>query len=193
VHMGWLVLLFLLPVVSWAHGGVSVEDDVCIMKIGRFKTHFTGYLPQQRATQEFCEDIPTIGDSIIVIDFISDELRDMDVNFRIIRDVNDIGLQATYEDLGNQGEIEQASLHYLEPTQYPQGIMTVRYTFEEVGNYIGIVEVWNPILNKSYRAVFPFQVGKTDYTQYALYYIVLFVGCGLFVYLAGRRRFFGDH
>ena len=34
-----------------AHGGVEVEADRCIMKIGAFKSHFTGYQPEKRAAQ----------------------------------------------------------------------------------------------------------------------------------------------
>ena len=29
-----------------AHGGVSMEDDLCVIKIGFLKAHFTGYQPK---------------------------------------------------------------------------------------------------------------------------------------------------
>ena len=190
----------LLPVISCgialesrAHGGVSIEDDVCIMQIDRFKAHFTGYLPKQHASKEFCEDIPEVAESVFVIDFLSNELRDMEIDFRIIRDVNDIGLQATYADLGGPEEIARATIYYEEPQHYSNGTMSVRYNFAEGGGYIGIVEAKHPTWNSVYQSVFPFRVGFIDYTQYVVYYVMLFAACGLFIFLAGRRRFFGDY
>jgi hypothetical protein len=66
----------------YAHGGVSVENDTCIMSIGPYRAHFTGYQPAVRASQEFCEDIPVVAKSIIVLDFISQPLRVMAVSAR---------------------------------------------------------------------------------------------------------------
>jgi hypothetical protein len=38
-----------------AHGGVSIEDDTCIMQIGPYRAHFTGYQPAAR-TQPVADD-----------------------------------------------------------------------------------------------------------------------------------------
>lgn len=174
----------------FAHGGVSVEDDVCLINIDRYKAHFTGYLPKERATQEFCEDIPVATESIFVIDFISDELRAMDLDFRIIRDVNDIGVTATYGDLGGDAAIEAASIFYQEPQQYHKGILNVRYNFAQEGGYIGIVNAHHLETGLKYTSVFPFSVGKVDYWQYIKYFLMLFIGCGVFIYAAGRGHVF---
>lgn len=170
----------------FGHGGVSVKDDVCIIMIGRYKAHFTGYLPKERATQEFCEDIPVASESIFVIDYISDELRDMEMDFRIIRDVNNLGVTATYADLGGDSAIKAASVFYKEPEKHPKGILNIRYNFVQEGAYIGVVNVHHLETGLKYTSVFPFSVGRLQYGAYISYFVMLFVGCGIFIYGASR-------
>jgi len=175
---------------SYGHGGVAIEDDVCIIRIDRYKAHFTGYIPQQRATQEFCEDIPVVGNSVFVLDFISDELRDMQVDFRIVRDINNLGLNVTADDLGDQDAISQSTIHYAGPQYYSNGVLTTRYRFTTGGGYIGIVTALHPEAGERYQAIFPFRVGELNYTRYLLYYVLLFGFCGIVIYMTGRNRFF---
>src|SRR5690606_41460347 len=104
-----LFIVSLLPMTSFGHGGVSIEDDVCVMQLATLKAHFTGYQPEYRATKEFCEDIPVVGRSIFVIDVISNELRDMHIDFRIIEDVNTIGNNDVLEDLDGPKVLEDAT------------------------------------------------------------------------------------
>lgn len=193
---GRMVMLLMLcwqaPVVV-GHGGVAVEDDVCVINIDRYKAHFTGYLPKERATQEFCEDIPLATESIFVIDFISDELRNMELDFRIIRDVNDIGVTATYADLGGEEAIEKATVYYQEPRQFQKGILNVRYNFTQEGGYIGIVHVHHVETGLQYTSVFPFSVGSVQYGQYIKYFVLLFLACGVFIYAAGRSHIFSSN
>lgn len=179
-----------VPAIGWTHGGVSVEDDVCIIQIGRYKAHFTGYLPTERATQEFCEDIPIVGQSVFVIDFISDELREMDLDFRIVRDINEVGIKATYEDLGGEKAIEAATILYSPPNLYPRGVMNVGYRFAEKGSYVGIVNARHKETGLAYRAVFPFRVGSVSYAKYLVYFLSLIAGCAVFIWAAGRATFF---
>lgn len=174
----------------WAHGGVSVEDDVCLINIDRYKAHFTGYLPQERATQEFCEDIPIATESIFVIDYISDELREMELDFRIIRDVNQIGITATFADLGGEQAIEDATVYYVEPKQYQKGVFSVRHNFTQDGGYIGIVHAHHLETGLKYTSVFPFSVGQVSYAEYVKYFLALFTACGVFIYAGGRGHVF---
>ena len=151
--------LFLISGAAWGHGGVSIEDDMCIMQVGPYRAHFTGYIPDRRATQEFCEDIPDIGRAIFAIDFINDELRRMQTDFRIIRDVNNVGIRATYADLGTKQDIEQATIFYKAPETLSTGTFNVSHTFPEKGHFIGIVTARHPETGKEYISVFPFAVG----------------------------------
>lgn len=150
---------------AFAHGGVAVEDDTCIMTIGTYKAHFTGYQPQVRASQEFCEDIPAVAESIIVLDFISRPLRDMLIDFRVIRDVNDIGVTATIDDLGSAEDIERATMFRRPPERFPRGSVDVAIEFTEPGRYIGIMTAIDEgtDVRREYVSVFPFSVGVTNW------------------------------
>ncbi|MGB5147684.1 MAG: hypothetical protein WBN86_11230 [Porticoccaceae bacterium] len=172
------------------HGGVSMEEDVCMIKIGPYSAHFTGYLPQERASQEFCEDIPVVTKAIFVIDFISDELRVMDIDFRIVRDVKNIGRRATYEDLGGPEAVEKATVFYEKPKSYSSGTISIHYSFVEPGGYVGVIEAHHQATGLSYRSVFPFYVGGGHYAKYVAYYALLFLFCGVFIWGSGRRSIF---
>jgi len=187
----WLgVSLLFASAAALGHGGVSMEDDVCLIKIGPYTAHFTGYLPQERASQEFCEDIPVATKAIFVIDFISDELRVMDIDFRIVRDVKNIGPKAVYEDLGGPEAVEKATVFYEGPKSYRGGTISVRYPFVENGGYVGIIEARHQATGLSYRSVFPFSVGGGNYAKYVVYYLVLFAFCGVFIWGSGRSNIF---
>ena len=58
---------------AYAHGGVSLDQGQCIMKIGPDTMSFTGYQPI-KSRETFCDDIPDVGPTIIVLDAQQDEL-----------------------------------------------------------------------------------------------------------------------
>ncbi len=167
------------------HGGVSVEDDTCVMNIGGMRAHFTGYQPEARATQEFCEDIPELGKAIIVVDFIERRLRGMDVEFRVLKDVNGLGASGTYDDLGDEDDIERNTLVNLPYSKYPRGSLTFSHEFDEAGWYIGMLTARDG--ETVYRSVFPFEVGVKSYAGYLLGFI-LAMGVSLLVYVFTAER-----
>lgn len=170
-----------------AHGGVSMEDDSCIMRIGMFRAHFTGYQPELRATQEFCEDIPELGKAIIVVDFIDNALRSQAVEFRVLRDVNDLGKQARYEQLGDTAAINAATLFKLDAKVYPRGTLTFDHRFEQSGWFIGMLSATDPATGKVLHSVFPFRVGVKNPWRYVPAF-VLVIGLSLLAYrLTGRN------
>jgi len=161
----FLCTLFMTPV-TWGHGGVSMDDDMCLMRVGTYRAHFTGYQPESRATQEFCEDIPVVSKAIFVIDFIDDELRKMEVDFRVLKDVKAIGVKAVLADLGTKAEMEKNTIFYHERKRYPRGTMSPQFKFVEEGQYIGLVTAINPETGREYTSVFPFSVGVVNYAKY---------------------------
>ena len=160
-------LLTLTSATAFAHGGVSMEDDVCVLRVGPYRAHFSGYQPQFRATQEFCEDIPELGQSIIVVDFIDPALRKHIVEFRVLRDAKNLGMNARYEQLGTADEIEAATLHRAAPDRYPRGTLTFEQTFDASGWYIGLFTATDPETGAVLHSVFPFRVGVRNPWGYA--------------------------
>lgn len=186
----WLLvpcLLAMAPAVL-AHGGVSMDEDTCVMQLGPYRAHFTGYQPSVRASQEFCEDIPAVARSIIALDFIDPALRDMLVDFRVIRDVNDVGITATWEDLGGEAAIEAASIYYQQPDRFARGNVNVELAFDAPGAFIGIVTAVTPDSGTTYRSVFPFSVGVRPWYAGWQWIAAIVVGGVLLYWQPWRRR-----
>ena len=52
--------LWLSATSAWAHGGLSMDQDMCKLTVGPHMMHFAGYQEDAQRT-EFCEDIPHNG------------------------------------------------------------------------------------------------------------------------------------
>jgi hypothetical protein len=169
-----LVLFGLTHQVALAHGGVVLEDDICVINIGFLKAHFTGYQPKSQGAEEFCEDIPDVAESVFVIDYLHDFLKNMRVDFRIINDVNDLGRFANWDDVSSLGDLNPHTVYYDNAKQHTDGVLRVNYTFSQPGSYIGVVTAQHPTEDKLYNAVFQFTVGGTSY-GYLPYLIALMV------------------
>lgn len=136
-----------------AHGGLSMDQDMCKLVVGPYYMHFAGYQEDAQRT-EFCEDIPHKGQTIVVLDFLDERLRSMptEVEIRRVRDGQP----------PEQGEV----VYRLEPRVYPRGTLTLRHDFKEDGNYVGLVWAGD---KRQYASVFPFAVGRDQSARwYAL-------------------------
>lgn len=172
---------------AMAHGGVSMEDDTCVMKIAELRAHFTGYQPEKRATQEFCEDIPELGRAVIVVDFVSNALRGLEVEFRVLNDVKGLESRGRYEDLGTPADIDAATLVRLPPQLYPRGTLTFEHTFDAPGWYVGMLTARDPASGKELHSVFPFMVGMNHAWKYAPAFVLVLGLAGLTYWLSGRK------
>jgi hypothetical protein len=172
---------------AWTHGGVGIEDDKCVLRIGSDRAHFAGYQPEHRASQEFCEDFPEVGRAVIVIDFIHPALRERVVEFRILRDADGLGAKARYEDLGDKDRIAQRTMVALPAKAYPHGTVTLDHRFSEPGWYIGLLSATDPASGKTEFSVFPFRVGVRNYWKY-LPLPMLFIGLAWLLYRLTRPR-----
>jgi hypothetical protein len=155
-----------------AHGGVSIDQGQCVMKIGPDTMTFTGYQPQ-KSRDQFCDDIPDVGPTIIVLDAQQDELRDMALEIRILRNV---GQKDDNENLEANTET------YVAPKKYKTGTLNFDYDFAKKGNFIGLVKATSDDGKKVYVSRFPFSVGETagrDVTIYAFFSLFGLVGFGL--------------
>lgn len=156
------IVSILLVSHALAHGGVSVEGNRCIMRIGPYMMNFTGYQPQTKGQETFCDDIPDTGRTIIVLDVEQmsagaadntvnlNELRDMAIDFRVIKNVG----QAKDED-----NMAQNTEVYIAPKKYPGGTLHFEYDFKNPGKFVGLVSATDDH-GRVYVSRFPFSVGE---------------------------------
>lgn len=156
------------------HGGVAFEEDVCLINIGFLQAHFTLYQPQVSGSKEFCEDIPALSESVFILDYLHEFLREMPVEFRIIRDVTNIGTYANWSDILSLPDLNSVTEFYQPPIKAANGLFRVTHSFSAKGSFIGIVTAYHPKEDKAYHAVFHFQVGGADY-GYVPYFILLII------------------
>ncbi len=135
--LGWSAAL--------AHGALSMDEDACKLAVGPYFMHFTGYQPSSAGNQEFCEDIPNTGQTIIVLDSIDDILREMEIEIRVVNDVPGM--------VEPQGE----DVIYQPFRGNSRGSITVMHSFPEKGGFVGLVTARRG--DEQYTARFPFSVG----------------------------------
>ena len=163
----WLVIAMLASDEAPAHGGLAMEKDYCKLRVGPHVMHFTGYQPGDGYRREFCEDIPSIGATIVVLDFIDDVLRDLPVSISIIRDSGG----------GPEHDLDSTTVYHVPPKIYPMGTFSFNYQFQEPGNYVGLVMVGDG--NQQAIGRFPFSVGAPPYLRYL--FPAVFLGTGVAV------------
>jgi hypothetical protein len=160
--VGVIAAFGLAPSTAQAHGGVKLEQDECVLRIGPTTMHFIGY-QRTGEEQEFCEDIAQTGPTVIALEAVSPELRDMAIGVRVIKDVGG--------EANEKGDLKAATLFFLEPKVYRNGIMTFEHDFKDAGKYVGIVTVRDDIGNE-WVSRFPFTVGLYTFwgmLEYILY------------------------
>jgi len=170
----------LAPSAALAHGGVKLEQDECVLRIGPNTMHFIGY-QRTGEEQEFCEDIAQTGPTVIALEAVSPELRDMAIGIRVIKDVGG--------EANEKGDLKAATVAFVEPKVYRNGIMTFEHDFKDAGHYVGIVTVRDDLGNE-WTSRFPFSVGLYTFwgmIEYILY-AVGFISLVTFMWLAIRAK-----
>ncbi|MGR8948377.1 MAG: hypothetical protein ACU84Q_10040 [Gammaproteobacteria bacterium] len=165
-----------------------MEDDLCIMRIGQYRAHFTGYQPKARASQEFCEDIPELGEAIIVLDFLDIALREMQIDFEVISDPSGKGAKATLEDIRADLDKGSHQIQKVSAAQYPSGSFSVDLSINEPGWYVGVLTATAIDRNTTEISVFPFSVGVRDYSSLIWWLAAIVILSVLFYFLSGRRQ-----
>ncbi|MDH4087551.1 MAG: hypothetical protein OEV27_08820 [Nitrospira sp.] len=115
-----LVLVTVIgPTAAIAHGNVSMEEDICVRKIGGNMVHFSAYQPQIEPKAQYCTEIPDVGDTFLVVDLVDPSLRTMPVGVKIIQGVNE-----------NEQD-EAKTVAYWKPVSHPDGIVRGEATLEK--------------------------------------------------------------
>ncbi|GJM13948.1 MAG: hypothetical protein DHS20C12_23510 [Pseudohongiella sp.] len=173
-----------------AHGGVAFEEDLCVISIDFLQAHFTVFQPETRGSDEFCEDIPDVSRSVFVMEYLHNLLPEMLVDFRIIRDVNEVGQYADLDDVLAIEDLEAATVYYEPPRIEEGGFYTASYEFDTKGTYIGVVTADHPTEDRYYTAVFYFQVGGPDYGTLPLFLaLALLLQTGYWLSNGGWARY----
>lgn len=117
-----LTLVFITvvgPSTAAAHGNVSIEDDICVRRIGGNMVHFSAYQPQIEPKAQYCTEIPDVGDTFLVVDLVDPSLRNMPVGVKIIQGVNE-----------NEQD-EAKTVAYWKPVSHPDGVVRGEATLEK--------------------------------------------------------------
>jgi len=141
-----------------AHGSVTPDADLCIIRIGYYRAHFKIYLPRTKGHNEYCEDLPESGETVFVMEYEHSGLAEVPIDFRIIQNVTGKGVFTVLDDVQQIDDIDSVTvLHHAAAIQ--PDVFTVLHHFEQDGEYVGVVTVVNPENGIQYTAVFPFEVG----------------------------------
>lgn len=175
-----------------AHGSVVEEGDGCLIRFGFYSAHFTIFQPASRQHQEFCEDIPEVSESVFVMEYLHNSLREVPVDFRIIRDNHKRGRFVKWADIVALGDLQEDTVFYQPPLLQVDGVFSVLYSFTAPGDYIGIVTAPHPTEELVYHAVFPFRVGGVNWFSWPLIISLLVLVQLLYWWMNGSltsRRF----
>lgn len=149
-NLGVLCLLLFVAAApqARAHGQMGWRQEACVLRVGPDFMYLTGYQPAT-SRKRFCEDIPTAGDTIFVLDYAQEEMRAMTTDFRIVRNVG---------EAEEQERLDAVTVAYLPPKVYPAGTLEFEHVFKEDGDYVGIVTMEGPH-GEHWVSRFPFSVG----------------------------------
>ena len=106
-------------------------DMGCMLMAGMHEMQVSVY--QSGATEDSCQDIPSPGPAVITLSSASNELRDMTVEVRIVKD--------TGAETAASGNLDPVTLAYLPPTNYPKGVITLPANFDKPGKYAVLATV----------------------------------------------------
>ena len=168
------VLVLIIPLMLWqpptlaGGGGIVANEGACVVTMDFYTAHFTAYQPDSSDNEEFCQDLPNPGETIFVLDYLHDTLKEVPVDFRIIKDVTGLGKFVRWDDVQKLGDLERHTVYYRKPSVEVSGSYRIRFELPAKGDYIGIVSAGHPSNNKIYVSAFPFTVGAISYPVWLL-------------------------
>lgn len=173
------VVIAAWPSALWAHGSVVDGGEGCVIQFDFYSAHFSIFQPQTRQHREFCEDLPDVTESVFVMEYRHDSLREVPVDFRIMRNTSELGRFVRWPDIEAMGDLDANTVFFQRSPPQTDGVLSILHTFTEPGDYVGVVSAPHPTLEQRYYAVFPFRVGLPWWQNRWLWLaavIVIFVG-----------------
>lgn len=158
------------PAPLHAHGSVVDEGDACVIQFGFYSAHFSIFQPHASAHQGFCEDIPEAGESVFVMEYRHDSMRQVPLEFRLIRNNSGLGRFVRWQDIETMPDEQLRADTVFRQSLPPQpdGVVRVMHHFDTPGDFIGIVSIPHPTEDMLYHAVFPFRVGASVWSNWPL-------------------------
>ncbi len=172
-----LFLLVLAPFTALAQHGHELAADTCVLHIGHYKMYFASYQPDTYYDRKFCQELPGTGNSVLVLDFVEQELRSIPVEVRVI------------QDTGSENNLEAVTVTHFPAKVYPTGSIDVKYNFDKPGKFVGLVSIGD---KQEHVSRFPFSVGETGAISHLTHYIMVIVpvlvGIAVVVFFSFRDR-----
>lgn len=146
----FLSLAFSAP--SYSHRGALDEIDICRIRVGSEKIHFTAYTPTFTQSEGFCRFIPNVGMTNLIFDYEGKKLRDVSIEFEVTK------------------EPEGTRIFYLEPQKTKTGTVKADIDFSKygAGDYLAHVTIVHD--GEKLDTHLPFVVGaeqaKTPWGRY---------------------------
>jgi hypothetical protein len=152
-----LILSLSFSAPSYSHRGALDEIDVCRIRVGTEKIHFTAYTPTFTQSEGFCRFIPNVGMTNLIFDYEGKKLRDVSIEFEVTK------------------EPEGTRIFYQEPQKAKTGSVKADIDFAKygAGDYLAHVTIVHD--GEKLDTHLPFVVGaaeeKTPWRRY-LFFVV---------------------
>jgi hypothetical protein len=177
----FLVMLALgTPLAAQAQHTHELEKNFCILKVGPYGMHLTGYQPDLAGGKENCGEVPGVGRTVLVLDYIEGELRSLPVEVRVIKDT------------GSEQDLQAITVLHVPPKVYPSGFISLDHNFDRPGKYVGLITLGG---TQEHMARFPISIGESNVVSHLMHYIMVVVplaaiagGAAIFLFLRGRRK-----
>jgi hypothetical protein len=151
----------------------------CVMSVGPTQMMFSAF--QENKTDEiFCQHIGDVGKTMIILDAKSNELRDMNIEVRLLKNIG----QADWRD-----DLDATTVTVLPAKKYLEGRGTTSFTYDftKEGDYLALVRATSDDGAKEYVGQYYFTVGASYLQTVATGALAAAVACvGLAMWRRGQ-------
>lgn len=142
---------------SSAQAQIKAEHPrMCVMNVGPTQMMFSAF-QENRTDAIYCQHVAELGKTMIILDAKSSELRDMNIEVRLLRNIG----QKDWRD-----ELDATTVAFLPPEKRleTRGTTTFTHDFTKGGDYIAVVRAYSDDRAKEYVGEYMFTVGD-DFDQ----------------------------
>ncbi len=147
-----LASLIALGAATSAQAQIKAEHPrYCVMSVGPTQMMFSAF-QENRTDAIFCQNIPDLGTTMIILDAKSSELRDMNIEARVVRNVG----QKDWRD-----DLDANTVARLAPGKHlaRSGTASFNAEFGKDGEYFTVVRAFSDDGAKEYVGEYNFSVG----------------------------------